>query len=383
MPNRTTSQTFPPYFGWIDALRGAAALCVVIFHYQHFFMVAPAYTPAPIAPQDYPYGKILWPAFVAGEEAVRLFWVISGFVFAHVYWSRPTKLRDFAVARFARLYPLHIVTLLIVAALQTISMALNGHWQIYGNNDAYHFVLQIFMLDHTLALSDGPSFNGPVWSVSAELFAYALFFVLLPLLRIAPLGMSVALALLAYGAFRVWPQGAIVGRFALVCALFFFAGCAVYAVFGMTRARRILQAAVLVALIGVTIGAAASGSHGIAVVTGCCVIVFGLALLETIWRSRARMPRLLGDISYSLYLVHVPIQIAILIAMDWAFAGDRSFALSPWTLPAYLGLSVVVAHLVHVRFEKPVGRRLRTLGMGEFRWTGLSSGSRLLDMLRG
>ncbi len=111
----------PTYFVWVDALRGLAALSVVVFHYHHFYLRDAAGRPDIPETGTFPYAAILDAAYRHGGLAVEHFWVISGFVFAHVYLGRPTTMRAFWVARFARLYPLHLVTLLAVAALQAVS----------------------------------------------------------------------------------------------------------------------------------------------------------------------------------------------------------------------------------------------------------------------
>lgn len=178
----------PTYFVWVDALRGLAALSVVVFHYHHFYLRDAAGRPDIPETGTFPYAAILDAAYRHGGLAVEHFWVISGFVFAHVYLGRPTTMRAFWVARFARLYPLHLVTLLAVAALQAVSMSATGAWQIYGSNDLRHFLLQVPMASNWSSLSRGLSFNGPIWSVSFELVAYAAFFLSLPLLRGGGLG---------------------------------------------------------------------------------------------------------------------------------------------------------------------------------------------------
>ncbi len=133
------------YF-WVDALRGIAALCIVVFHYHHFYL-EDAFGRDAIPPiTEFPYASVVWPLYSSfAANAVEMFWLISGFVFAHVYLHRPTSAWQFSVARFARLYPLHFATLLYVAILQLVSLNLVGHWQIYANNDTKHFILQLFM----------------------------------------------------------------------------------------------------------------------------------------------------------------------------------------------------------------------------------------------
>ena len=75
-----------------------------------------------------------------------MFYAISGFVFAYVYLSTNEKVsgKEFFVNRFARLYPLHFATLIIVAILQLINWGTTNFFQIVHYNDFYHFILQLF-----------------------------------------------------------------------------------------------------------------------------------------------------------------------------------------------------------------------------------------------
>ena len=351
----TQSTPLPSYFGWIDAMRGIAAISVVIFHYTHFYMADADARPIQVVMSDVPYASILWPFYSHGEVAVRLFWVISGFVFAHVYWNRGTSARSFGIARFARLYPLHLVTLLVVVVLQLVSLQLAGHWQVFGNNDVRHFFLQLFLLDQSLGYSSGLSFNGPIWSVSAELFAYLLFFLTLPLTKERPFGASVLLALAAFTTLSLRPDGFIIGQWAFVCAVFFFAGSACFAAFRAIRQTWLLP----FGLAGIAFASAKIGDENVMLIALCCALVMTLATVEKSFAGRGRLVRFLANISYSIYLVHIPVQIVVLIIADVAFGASREFASSYLTLPIYLTSCIALAYATHVYFELPVGQWLR------------------------
>lgn len=154
----------------IDALRGIAAVAVA-FVFHSFFFVGQRYTGPldglPVFTWLYDYGWTM----------VDLFFVISGFVFSHVYLDRgalaaSTTARSFFVARVARLYPLHLLTLLLVIP----SILLGGGGQMVASNlDVYHFGLNLFMLQG-VDLSSGFSFNVVSWSISVEFICYLAFF---------------------------------------------------------------------------------------------------------------------------------------------------------------------------------------------------------------
>ncbi len=125
----------PRRFHWIDGLRGLAALAVLLAHYDHFFLRDPSGHLDLPNPGDLPYASLFSLIYGYGHLAVPLFWMISGFVSTHVYLNQPISARGFAVARFARLYPMHFSVGNMVAAIQITSLRLNGHEQIYGNTD--------------------------------------------------------------------------------------------------------------------------------------------------------------------------------------------------------------------------------------------------------
>ena len=165
------------YFS-VDILRGLAALSILVFHYHFFFRRGPELSLPIEGLRANPAIDFFWPIFQKGWLAVMLFWTISGFVFMHVYAGRhlKTTIGEFTSNRIARLYPLHIATLLLVAALQAFSMDVFGNYTIYQTNDLFHFVLNIFMASEW-GLQEGRSFNGPFWSVSVEILIYAAFFI--------------------------------------------------------------------------------------------------------------------------------------------------------------------------------------------------------------
>src|SRR6478735_5925794 len=103
----------------LDLLRGVAALSVAVFHYTGFLML-PGQVASDVS--DQPLRWLLWPFYLYGGAAVQFFWLLSGIVFQRVYGGR--NVREFWLRRFARLYPLHFVTLLIMAALNAANLFL-------------------------------------------------------------------------------------------------------------------------------------------------------------------------------------------------------------------------------------------------------------------
>lgn len=91
----------------LDALRGVAAAAVMLYHYSAWHRNASAVGLVP-------HGAAVW--FPYGRFGVELFFIISGFVI-FMTLERTPSLYDFATARFARLYPAFLASMLATIAV--------------------------------------------------------------------------------------------------------------------------------------------------------------------------------------------------------------------------------------------------------------------------
>ena len=130
--------------------------------------------------------------------------------------------RQFFWARFSRLYPLHLITLTTVAALQLLNQQILGSFSIYEYNDAKHFVFNVFFMQGW-GFTDGFSFNAPTWSVSVEIVVYVMFFILLKTLKRTRL--FGAIALLALWTYATKHIGNL---FFAECLSYFLSGVAIW-----------------------------------------------------------------------------------------------------------------------------------------------------------
>ncbi|GAB4352376.1 MAG: acyltransferase [Oricola sp.] len=345
---RARARALPGRFHWLDFFRFLAAMTVVLHHYYFFFFDGTTLVPdsaqmaarSPFAAMGFFYDH--------GQYAVQFFWVLSGFVFAHSYFARPADGIGFAAARFARLYPLHFATLVIIAALQLASLRLTGASQVTAHNDAYHFGLQLFLVS-AWGFQAGESFNAPIWSVSAEIGAYIAFF----FLHRRPLFRSAAGQVLAIAA-AIAVSRAVDAREVPVCAAFFFAGCLVYL---LLRDRKPAD----LALAGVT---ALYALTFLETPMAAALCGFSALVLVTAWLDTARLPggqRLgrLGDVTYSVYLLHMPMIVAALTAFDIAGTDKDALLSSPLMLAGYAGLVIALSAICHRTFERPADRAIR------------------------
>ncbi len=112
--------------------------------------------------------------FDEGFVGVSFFFMLSGFILCLTYRDKlatgQTGFKDFWVARIARVYPLHLLTLLIAIPVSLSGMATaKSLW--LGKLLLNTLLLQSFVPDNDVYFS----FNGSSWSISNEMFFYLLF----------------------------------------------------------------------------------------------------------------------------------------------------------------------------------------------------------------
>lgn len=101
----------------LDIARGIAAFCVVLQHYQHFYL-----DKNNLSYSDQPFFKYLSFFYKSGSQAVPFFFMLSGFIFFYFYkkkiFNNQITFINFTILRLTRLYPLHLLTLIIVIFFQ-------------------------------------------------------------------------------------------------------------------------------------------------------------------------------------------------------------------------------------------------------------------------
>jgi peptidoglycan/LPS O-acetylase OafA/YrhL len=152
--------TAKPQIHPLTSARFFAAMLVVVFHGAQLLPEATRRAfPGPIAN-----------VVATGYIAVSFFFVLSGFVLAYTYLDAPIVPRKFLVSRIARIYPVYFLALVLWGAVRsfapddgqtTESLVLSG-------------VLNVTMLQAWFAKA-ALSWNYPGWSLSVEAFFYFLF----------------------------------------------------------------------------------------------------------------------------------------------------------------------------------------------------------------
>lgn len=136
----------------LDALRGLAALSVVLFHFTTAYEIH--FGPYPSRPLFY---------FPNGHFGVELFFCISGFVILGTI-ERTAGLWRFAVARFARIYPAYVICALISLATLHLAHFNQPQW------NAESITLHATMLT---GLVGANSIDPSYWTLSYEVIFYA------------------------------------------------------------------------------------------------------------------------------------------------------------------------------------------------------------------
>jgi peptidoglycan/LPS O-acetylase OafA/YrhL len=356
----------------LTALRGLAALWVVIYHYS-----VQCFPNLDVRPHTYLIHK--------GYLAVDMFFMLSGFVLAHVYhrpFSESVTGRSywkFIAARIARIYPLHLLVLLLFVATALTSHLMSGEAShvvrdvpLQGPQSVEAFFANLLMLQ---GLRAGTlSWNYPAWSISVEFMAYLLFPFLLPgiwrtstriKLFLAGLlfGLLVLLAYLRQGDFDQW-DGPIT---LLRCLPEFMLGTLLYCAFrvapGNLWLNRDMSAFGVVALI--VVGLHLNAADLLMIFLFAALILAAVLNNGAFARWANAAPLLwLGDISYSLYLLHGLVQYAAGLLLARVGVHDATYLSIPrslvWML-AMVGLCLLAAHFSYSGFEVASRRYLRKL----------------------
>jgi peptidoglycan/LPS O-acetylase OafA/YrhL len=339
----------------LTSLRFFAAAAVVILHLSLQFGL--------------PYG--IGQMAGLGYVAVGFFFSLSGFVLA--WTARPgDTARHFYSRRFARIWPPHAT----VTALAIPVIYLAGGTPVWG---ALPFVLTC---THVWIPSPAwhYAFNGPSWSLGAEAFFYALFPALIrvarwqqqrlrhlvavtvammaaaalavvflvpdtawgfllylnPLYRLGEFSLGILLAMAIRRGWRApWPTWVPVAGCA--CVYVALLGFAPHDSEGAIP-RILADSALLPFLFAIIAAAATADIRG----------------KETPLRSRTLVA--LGDRSFALYLIHVP----LITAFHAGVAGRKLDQTADLVLAiGLLAASVGAAHLLYIAVERPAERRLR------------------------
>jgi len=379
--------SIPKRFHFLDVLRGLASLTVVCYHWNHFWVsvMGAQYT----APSSWmPFYKELFVFYNYGAFGVDFFFTLSGFVFYWKYSQRISRKEitpiKFFLLRLSRLYPLHVLTLLVVATLQYLYFQRYSNYFIYQLNDLYHFFLNSVFANRS-GLENGYSFNGPTWSISIEMQLYLLFFCLCffsvmkkrYMFLIAVLGAVLSLpSLMSLHGAGLWA--------------FFIGGLVFYGYQWIVERKKLkLFLAIFLLITPILCVLAVTEIHlnfyftwlqkyfgdslpwdrlefgkGMSayilrkmVITGILfpAIIFTFALIDTQSYKIGSRLSFIGNMSYSSYLLHFPLQIAFVLI----FGNDLLLYSLPATFLVFFFVLVALSLASYTYFERPIQNAIR------------------------
>jgi len=304
-----------------------------------------------------------------GHVAVRTFFVLSGFVLAQGYartrWNR-RDLVSYGIARFARVYPVYLVSLLVIGWFILNFLMLAG----VSTAGKIETVAVYGLVLHGWVQDPGAGWNTPAWSLSCEF----LFYLCLPPLLLwlgqrsrVKLAALIATALLLpivlhrAGVPQSWKPIMHLGDF-----LVGIATARIYSLMksdgGWTRRGAwfylsAMAAGVLVIILPEVLAGVADLGTVLRPLNG--LLVLGLALgggFFARFLSTAFL-QYLGQASYSLYILHVPVL--------WWFGNHGPIPLRYLHASValiYLPLIILLSCACFQWVEKPANQGIRAWG---------------------
>lgn len=361
----------------LTSLRFLAAMAVVVSHFTHMALLS------------VPEGIIT--ALDGGRPAVSFFFVLSGFILAYNYVGRledPESRRRYYIARFARIYPVHLLGLAIALLAFAVAFWTDRitdflAWSAVKEGEATSalsagLLAQILVLTAWLPFAGiNQPWNGPSWSISCEFFFYAVLPGLLPRMRQLSTSRLLAVVVVGWMAQGAWivvvrhfmplnRAGFLVSQFPIAHVYEFIlgVGCAMLlarhrsAIFAVGRWP---LAAICSLIVLLSVWQPLDPAYYV-----LSPLFAGLILLLAA-RPAPRLlaaPRfiLLGEASFALYLLHVPVgTVARLMAFPASYG--------PILLAGVVALSVVAFRW----YEQPLRRIIRSESRAAA--SGLTSGA--------
>jgi peptidoglycan/LPS O-acetylase OafA/YrhL len=338
------------HYDSVQAMRALSVFAVVLFHV------------AMRQRQDFPQSdlRLAYPLSLIGHCGVDLFFIISGFIIATVNWRNFGKLaaiKEYAMKRLIRIFPIYWLT---SVPLLLIGLPVRLDWK--------SMLGALALLPHYAA-----RINIVAWSLSYEILFYASFAVALVFpARFLPFWVGLWFCLIVGdglfpGAFT---HASIVQDFLRPLNLEFVLGLGIAI---LVRKNLLFKKPKLVLLIGIAGLAAAMALKHFgpnpypeydgrmrAMLFGipCALLLYAAIIFESFGKFvYPRLVLLIGDASYSIYLVHFGL-IQLLMLNPVATHLGKAYQLLLWEMfvvAAVLGTGV----FVHLKLEKPIMQELK------------------------
>lgn len=323
------------------------------------------------------YHVKLFPQYELGTAGVQFFFVLSGFILAWNYHSKfkpfdNANIYKFYKARFAKIYPVHLLTFLLAAPLVILYFHPNG---LYMLKLAFMSVINLLLIQSYIP-NEGTyfNFNGVSWTLSVEALFYLSFPFLLRLMIKWKTGGQAAASLTAI--FLLWlllfwlnsylneanPFSAWLLHIFPFTRLFEFSTGMVLGLLFVERTGNpprlqllnVLEWVGLAAFFGLLIASKympAGMVRGVYFVPVWCLFIYVFAF-QAGTVSRLLSHRLfvyLGEISFSFYMIHqLVIRYVQLVRLD-----------SPLGIFVCFAISLLLSAVIYRWYEEPLRKRIR------------------------
>lgn len=342
----------------IDGLKGIGAFIIAfVWHYQHFL---------PSSPPPHLFKLIFSVSYKLGWSLVDLFFILSGFCLMIGYGKRiaghSISFKEFILKRVRKLYPIFLLSTVIVLALELAYKHKEGATFVYSNYDFSHLIQNILLLQDGIIGTEF-SFNAPSWYISIYLVCYCLFYYILHSRRenyfciFAFIGL-IGIALEASGlSFPI--VNTMMGRG--------MAGFSIGVLLTRANENKLrfrsmkLGYCCLICLVAIWIvlrfkSIDYAGDFSLAMLMGVGPMIL-LSSLFIPWLNTlvsSKVLRYLGSISLEIYLFHFPIQCCIKVAE--IYLGLKMNYANEITWVIYMTITLVIASIYHFFFANKVER---------------------------
>ena len=294
-------------FNALEGARGVLAVLVMLAHFEANY-----------------HGKSLLLA-ESVYYIVDFFFVFSGFLMARIYWDglkTPQDLKEYAIVRFGRIYPLHFLWLMIFIVFESFRLTLPEQWldskPFTGTNDVTSVPAQLLLLQ-AMGFDDKNSWNFSSWSLSTEFYAYFLFAALLFFFKRTRIPVAILLVLasilvLATQSDIGFRETYYLGFFRCVAGFMF--GVLIFPIYKHTQILRNQKIkmtvmeffAIVVFICFSQVSIRPEMSLATPLIAGLLVYVLSFDAGHISALLSRSLPIYLGTISYSLYLAHAFVQ---------------------------------------------------------------------------
>ncbi|EHP4316173.1 acyltransferase [Salmonella enterica] len=351
----------------LQALRGVAALLVVLFHYRGFLNDGAKESPT------------IWDKlFSPGIIGVDIFFIISGFIMVYTtchYMRGKASLVRFLLNRAIRIIPLYYICLVIAFLLEGAMSTFHYPDKVQNMLSALTFTLYKTSTS-PLYIDEGGTYNIR-WTLNYEIYFYLVFALCLlvkhRVLALVTWGILVTSIIPVIAGYQpaINVQGypfssPYFGFLTNPLLLEFIIGVIVGWLyikikenFTSRKIDLLSSISTIVILVFIIWGIYTGSVHALdrksSLVLG--LLVLSLTLAESV--LLAFIPRFLtyvGNISFSLYLLHSAVGLAVVKRVG--AVGDSTFKMMPSVLLA-VGISILVAHFTHKYIEINLTQKIK------------------------